>query len=323
LLNLFPGAPHLAFFQPVITKFVVGGCMLDTFGARVIPTERQLELAARIEFKAVVAIPSYLVHWLKTGIKRIEKGEIDKITSFRYAVVAGEPVSPAYKDHIRSLFAQLGSENVKIIEGYGSTEIKVAFYECAEGSRIHLHPKYFLWEMLDPKTLEPVGEEEKGILCFSHIDWRGTVFLRYYTGDLIEGGLTWERCPNCGLMWPRLLPPICRADKDFLKIKGTSVNLINLQSAVRDVEGVSTFQIVLTKMDIADPYSRDKLVIHVAVKEGADKKDVVDAIRVNVRKATEITPNEIIVKDAKEIERALFARTGLKADWFVDLRPSV
>ena len=99
--------------------------------------------------------------------------------------------------------------------------------------------------MLDPKTNEPVPEGEPGVLTFSHIDWRGTTFLRYYTGDLITGGVRWERCKFCGLTYPIMYPPIMRAKKDFTKLKGTRVSLMELVSSIRDTGGVYQFQAIL------------------------------------------------------------------------------
>jgi Tfp pilus tip-associated adhesin PilY1 len=52
--------------------------------------------------------------------------------------------------------------------------------------------------------------------------------LRYSTGDIAEGGLTWEKCPNSGRTCPRLLGPITRVSEvkelHIDKLKGTLVN---------------------------------------------------------------------------------------------------
>jgi len=53
---------------------------------------------------------------------------------------------------------------------------------------------------------------------------------------------------------------------------------------------------------------------------GACEQDIIDKMRKNVKLACEISPSEIMLTTAGEIERRLFARTGLKADWIVDER---
>ncbi|MHA1655803.1 MAG: hypothetical protein ACTSWT_04695, partial [Candidatus Heimdallarchaeota archaeon] len=103
-------------------------------------------------------------------------------------------------------------------ESYANNRARAVFYECSEDSGIHLNPRYFYWEVLDQKTLEPVGESEKGLLAFSHIGWHGTAFIRYLTGDLVEG-LTWEKCPSCDLVVPKIKGPIKRLEKKQLNKK--------------------------------------------------------------------------------------------------------
>lgn len=318
-LNLFPAAPHLAFFQVVFSQMLLGGSVFHTCGGSVMPTERQVQIAERVGFDYLVAIPSYLTYWLETAIQMRVRGEIQKIDSIKYAVVAAEPMVPAYRERIKSQFAALGCRDVKVIEGYGMTELKGAFYECAEGGGIHLSPENFYWEVLDPDTHEPVPEGSEGVLTFSHIGYRGTVFIRYYTGDLIKG-MVWDKCPHCGRTGPRLLTPMCRAVKDFTKIKGSRVNLLDLQTAIRSTPGVETFHVIITKDKPDDPFSRDWVRVLAAPMPGACEQDIIDKMRKNVKLACEISPSEIMLTTAGEIERRLFARTGLKADWIVDER---
>lgn len=321
-LNLFPAAPHLAFFQTVFSTLLLGGSVFHTCGGAVIPTERQIEIADKMQFDYIIAIPSYLTHWLDTAIRMKNEGKISNLKTLRRAVVAAEPMVPAYREKIRGQFAQLGAGDIKIIEAYGMTEIRGAYYECSEGAGIHLDAEKFFWEMLDPQTQVPVEEGKPGVITFSHIDWRGSALLRYYTGDLVTGML-WNKCPACGKTSPRLITPMCRAVKDFTKIKGSRVPLLNLQTAVRNSEGVESFQIVITKDKPDDPFSRDWVRIHISLKPGASEDSATQAIRKNVKLDCEISPSEIIVEPGEKIEQRLFARTNLKADWVLDERQTL
>jgi phenylacetate-CoA ligase len=177
----------------------------------------------------------------------------------------------------------------------------------------------FFWEVLDPETKEPVDEGKPGVLTFSHIGWRGTVFIRYFTGDLING-IVWNRCEKCGFIIPRIITPMCRAVKDFTKIKGARVPLLTLQTAIRNSSGVESFQVVITKQNPEDEFSRDYLKIYVAKKPDYDEEEVRESIKKNVKLDCEITPNEIIFETPEKIEKRLFERTHLKADWVVDER---
>jgi len=235
-------------------------------------------------------------------------------------VLAAEPLSTEYRDKLKAQFEKIGSPEVKIIEGYGSTELRAAFFECGEQTGLHLNPEFYFWEVLDPETREPVKWGEPGVLCFSHIDWRGTSLLRYWMGDLIQGGVTWEKCSSCGLTLPVLRPPIGRAERDFTKIKGARVPHMNFQNAIRRVEGVESFQVIITKEDEEDVASRDRVIVYVSISEGADPEAVKAGLIKQVKIDTEISPDEINVEQPELVEQRLFERTGLKAEWVVDKR---
>ena len=201
------------------------------------------------------------------------------------------------------------------------TELKWVCTECSEGSGLHLNPKYYYWELLHPETREPVAPGEPGVLVFSHIGWRGTVLVRFWTGDLIKGGARWDRCSHCGYMFPRIFPPICRADKDFTKIRGTRVDLSVLVTTVRDTPGVRQCQILLDHEDAADEFSRDVVTIHVAPEAGASRQDLEERLIEHVKAVTELTPNRIVFEeDEAALEHRLFAKNGIKAEYLVDRR---
>lgn len=267
-----------------------------------------------------IAIPSYMTYWLKTAIQMIEAGEVEKPDPVKFAVLAAEPISDEYRDKLKDQFEQIGSPDIKIIEGYGSTELRAAFFECDEKSNLHLNPEFYFWEVLDPDTREPVKWGDPGVLCFSHIGWRGTVLLRYWMGDLIQGGVVWERCEKCGLVMPILRPPIARAKKDFAKIKGYRVPLMNFQNALRRVEGVESFQVIITKEDEADQTSRDQVHVYVCLGADADEDVVKAEISKQVKLETEISPDAVNIESPSKVEARLFERTGLKADWVIDNR---
>jgi len=321
-LNMFPALPHLAFFQVVFAEFVCdhGSAIFHTCGGKAIPTEKQVVIAGMMPFDMYIAIPSYMTYWLKTAAEMIEGGMVPKPEPVKYAVLAAEPLSDEYRSKLKEQFERIGSPDVKIIEGYGSTELRAAFFECDEKSQMHLNPEFYFWEVLDPETREPVKWGEPGVLCFSHIGWRGTVLLRYWMGDLIQGGVTWEKCSHCGLTLPILRPPIGRATRDFTKIKGARVPLMNFQNAIRRVEGVESFQVIVTKEDEADITSRDQVIVYASLNEGADAEVVKSNITKQVKIDTEISPDKIEIEQPEKIEQRLFERTGLKAEWVVDKR---
>ena len=323
LMNLFPGMPHLAFFQTVISKFMLGMCSFDTGGGAVMPTERQIEVFASQNFTGLSAIPSYFTHWIRKAVEAKEAGKIKGLNELFAVVLGGEGASDTLKDYFREMAKRAGARSdFHVIESYGMTEMKWAFMECHEGSGIHLNPKYFYWETLDPKTLEPVGEGKPGLVVFSHIGWRGTMFVRYNTGDIAAGGIRWQTCDHCGYTFPILRGPLYRAAKDFTKIKGTRVSLPEFVRIIRDEPGVRNFQIVLDKETSGDELSRDFVRLRILPESDCDNEILRLRLTRMVKTYLEITPNEFLFEtDEERFSAELFAKTGIKAEYIVDLRP--
>jgi len=322
--NVFPGTPHLAFFQAVISKFLTGMASFDSCGGKVIPTEEQIRIFSQQEFDSISAVPSYMTYWLRTAVEMLKRGEIKPLHHLKGVFMGGEPVSPTLKQYFKDRGRELGVHpGFRVIGSFGMTEVKWAFMECEEDSGIHLNPKFYFWELLDPETRMPVGEGKPGVLVFSHIGWRGTVFIRYWTGDLVRGGIRWEKCRFCDRTAPLLFGSICRAVKDFTKIKGTRVNLLDLISAVRDTEGVSSFRIILDKEVPGDEFSRDVILVRVVLRQGETREVVEKRIKDHVKAVTEVTPDKVVFEvDEKALEGELFQKTGIKAEYLVDKRPT-
>ncbi|HUL16135.1 MAG TPA: AMP-binding protein [Terriglobales bacterium] len=321
-MSLMPAAPHIAFFSSVLGKLGAGTPSFETFGGAVIPTDRQVELFAKGGFSGLVGIPSYVTHWLRRAIALQKEERVGPLAKLRRMLLGAEPISDALREYIRNLALEAGARQpMKVIQTYGMTELKWVFYECAEGAGIHLNPKYYYWELLDPETHRPVGPGEPGVLVFSHVGWRGTVLIRYWTGDLIKGGMRWDRCEQCGYTFPRIYSPICRADKDFTKLKGTRVDLSLLITTVQDTPGVRRFQITLDNMDQSDGFSRDVIEVHVLEEPGAGRSEIEEAIRQRMKSMIEVTPDSIVFEtNEAEFEKRLFSRNGVKADYIVERR---
>lgn len=322
-MNVFPGAPHLAFFQTVFLKTMLGMNIFDTFGGKVIPTDRQIEIFANGNFNSLGSIPSYSVYWLRRAVEMMEAGKIKPFgNAFCTIALGGEPVSPSLKAHLHDLCSKLGAHpKLQIIETYGSTEAKWAGFECQENAGIHLNPRFYFWELLHPETKQPVKPGEPGVLVFTHVDWRGTVFVRYWTGDLIQGGHYHEKCPKCGYTFFRMYGPIARADKDFTKVKGVQVALQQLVTVARDTPGVRNCQIILEKEDNRDMLGRDIVTVRVVPDKTTPRNEIENSLKQRIQYATELTPDRIIFEeDAEKFEAELFAKNGIKAEYLVERR---
>src|SRR5207248_1962423 len=117
-------------------------------------------------------------------------------------VLGGEKVSDGLRQKLRDLTLELGAPKVQILATYGFTEAKIAWTECPypEGeapSGYHLYSDLGIVEIIDPKTGQILPSGQPGEIVYTPLDARGTVVLRYRTGDFTDGGLTYEPCPHC------------------------------------------------------------------------------------------------------------------------------
>lgn len=220
----FSAGLNMAFWQCVEASEALG-CMSIRHG-----TEKVLQQALildRFGVSELAATPSFI----DMLSREAEKMDLN-YSKLKTIMAAGERFPPGMKKKIHSRFEKLGGD-VRILEAYGSTEMKVAFVEC-EGGGFHIMPDTHFVEILDEKTLEPVGERERGVLAFTHIDFRGSVFLRFLTGDMFEGGMTNEPC-ECGRTTPRILGPIARMQDYGVNVKGNSINMNALEDTLAEV----------------------------------------------------------------------------------------
>jgi phenylacetate-CoA ligase len=187
-------------------------------------------------------------------------------TSVRMVMITGEASSTAMRDDLRRRMRSLGCADTRITNRYGSTEQGASMVECQDGAGFHsLAPDQVFHEVVDATTGARLADGETGMLAFTHLMRRGTLFLRYQVGDVVS--LTHEPCPHCGRTSPRITSQPVRSG-DIVKIKGTLVNLQVLKDRLDHFPALDEYQIVVQPVDAADPFSMDELVIRIAVTAG-------------------------------------------------------
>lgn len=321
-LNLFPFAPHLAFWQAHYAGIGYNTFTLSTGGGKVMGTEGNVRLLGKINPDALIGMPTFIYHVLQVAA---EKGV--HCPNIRRIVLGGEKVPEGLRRKLRALCAELGSGKVEVMATYGFTEAKMAFPECpsngGEATGYHLYPDLGLVEVIDPDTGEVLPEGEAGEVVFTPLDSRGSVVLRYRTGDLISGGITYEECPACGGRMPRLMGRISRVSDlrrmNIGKVKGTLVNFNELEHVLDDLSEVGTWQIELRKRN-DDPLESDEIVVHVSPASRTEKEVIEARISERFTEATEIRPNRIEFHDAADLRRRHGVGKALKEEKVIDRR---
>jgi phenylacetate-coenzyme A ligase PaaK-like adenylate-forming protein len=322
-INLFPYAPHLAFWLAHHAGLGFGTFMLSTGGGKTLGTDGNIKLIDKIQPDILIGMPTFIYHVLREAH---ETGK--RWPNLKRLVLGGEKVADGLRARLRDLAAALGSPDVHVMATYGFTEAKMAFPECVGESHdsfgYHLSPDLGLIEIVDPKTGELVPDGQAGEIVFTPLNARGTVVLRYRTGDIAEGGLTWEKCPNCGRTCPRLLGPISRVSEvkelNMDKLKGTLVNFNVLEHLLDDQRGIAAWQIELRKRH-DDPLETDEVHLHLATEPGVREADIELAVTRRFHEATEITPNELHFHSLPEMREQLGIGRLLKEEKIADRRP--
>jgi phenylacetate-CoA ligase len=248
--------------------------------------------------------------------------------NLRHIVLGGEKVADGTRRKLAALAHKLGAGDVDVLAAYGFTEAKMAWGECPfaldQGSGgYHLFPDLGIVEVIDPKSGEPVPSGEPGELVFTPLDARGTVVLRYRTGDVIDGGLVYEPCPHCGRSLPRLVGNISRSSEvkemRLDKIKGTLVDFNQLEHVLDDAEHVGAWQLELRKRN-DDPLEVDELILHVQ-KTGSVRDDkLIRELNTRFVAKTEVHPNRIVFHDGDEMRELQGVGVQLKEQRIVDHR---
>ncbi|MCE9519320.1 MAG: AMP-binding protein, partial [Verrucomicrobia bacterium] len=325
-VNLFPYAPHLGFWQAHYAGLGFGTFMLSTGGGKSLGTDGNITMIERTRPDVIIGMPTFIYHILQQAVA--EKREWPDI---KRVVLGGEKVPPGLRSKLRALCSQLGSLGVHIISTYAFTEAKMAFPECPtmphEGaSGFHISPDLALVEIINPLTGDPVPPGAPGEIVFTPLDARGTVVLRYRTGDLAEGGLTWEACPHCGRRCPRLIGPIARVSErrvlNLDKLKGTLVDFNVLEHLLDDQKNVTAWQVELRKRH-DDPLETDEVLLHITGEPGISEGLIREHIARRFHEATELRPNAIFFHSLPEMRERLGIGRLLKEEKIADHRAKI
>jgi phenylacetate-coenzyme A ligase PaaK-like adenylate-forming protein len=324
LLNMFPFAPHLAFWLAHFGAQEFGVFTASTGGGKVAGTEGQLRFMRRLKPDVLIGMPTFVYHVLQQAVEESLRCE-----NLRRIVLGGEKVPAGLRRKLVELAAGLGAD-IDVVATYGFTEARTAWAECPHpndepATGYHLYPDLGIFEVIDPDTGEPLPPGTPGELVFTPLDGRGTVVLRYRTGDVIDGGLSHQRCPRCGRTVPRLVGQISRRtevrEMRLDKIKGTLVDFNELEHLLDDDPRVGAWQIELRKRH-DDPLDVDELILHVNQRDGGNAQTLARELGNRVLDRTEIHPNQVLFHDAAEMRALQGVGSVLKEARLVDHRPA-
>jgi phenylacetate-CoA ligase len=251
----------------------------EKLGCEVIPggvlnTEARILKMQELKANAMGATPTYILGMAETarkmGIDPAKDLFIRKIT------VAGEPGGsiPATRKRMEEAWG------AKVYDQCGSTEIGHWGWECRHQAGLHANEAFYLLEIEDLETGEPItGPGKKGKLVITTFTRQAQPCIRFDVKDIIQWNA--RQC-ECGRTFRLLEGGILGRADDITKIKGVLTSPAAIEEVVRSLPELGNeYEIVVTKKgDIDDVTLKVEIKPEFASQVDAIKTKLVDQLRV-------------------------------------------
>ncbi len=219
---------------------------LEKLGCAVVPnssgnTEKALMYMRDFKTTALVATPSYALYMAETA-KSLDYPMSDY--HLRLGLFGSEGCTPEMRTQIENGWGLFATDN------YGMSELMGPGVsgECTERCGLHINEDYFLAEIVDPNTLEVLGEGETGEVLITTLTKEGIPLLRYRTRDISR--IVYEPC-KCGRTFARMDKIKGRSD-DMLKIRGVNVFPSQVEHVILSLGMEPNYQIVVDRVNNLD-----------------------------------------------------------------------
>ena len=257
-------------------------------------SERQVTLLRDFGADVLCATPSYALNIAEVA----ETMGVDvRKLPVRCGAFGAEPWSEAMR---RDLEARLG---IKAVDIYGLSEIIGPGVACecdAAQNGLHGWEDHFLFEIIDPKTLQRLPMGEPGELVITTLTKEALPMIRYRTRDITT--LTDEPC-ICGRTHTRIMRVTGR-DDDMLIIRGVNVFPSQIEAFLVGFPGLAPhYQIVLTRDGPLDAMTVEVELLGAAPSDEPSLAKKADEIQHHLKSMIGVTC-AVAVKKSGEVPRS-------------------
>ena len=214
---------------------------------------RQIKFMKDFGTTAVHAVPSYVTRLYEV----MQEQGVDprRDTKLRVLAIGAEPHSEEQRQRIEQMMG------VKAYNSFGMSEMcgPGVGFECPEQNGLHFWEDYYIVEIVNPETLEPVADGEIGELVLTTLCREAMPLLRYRTRDLTR--VLGRTCP-CGRNHVRLDRMRGRSD-DMMVLRGVNIFPIQIEKILMTFpELANNYLITLTTDD-----DNDNMTVEVELAE--------------------------------------------------------
>jgi phenylacetate-CoA ligase len=252
------------------------GC--ERFGAMAIPAgpgNLDMQCQFLVDFQTTAMCCTASMGLLMA--EEVNKRGIRNKIALKKMIFGSERSSDAMRSRIRDL---LGIEHLFDIPGMTELYGPGTGLDCIYHQGIHYWADYYILEILDPETLQPVPEGEIGEMVVTTLTKEGAPLIRYRTRDLtriIPGACL------CGSVLPRHDRLLGRSD-DMIIFRAVNIYPGQVDHVLSGVKGVgSEYQILLDRKEDG----KDYMTIKVEREEGGDRASdakVTSTIELEIKK---------------------------------------
>jgi phenylacetate-CoA ligase len=284
---------------------------LTAMGCTVVPTssgltERQIMLMQDFKTDALTCTPSYAL----TIAERAAELRVDiRALPLSIGIFGAEPWTEQMRQEIQE---RMG---IKAMEVYGLTELggPCMAFDCDAQRGIHINEDFFLAEIVDPISLEPVPLGEQGELVFTSLQRQAMPMIRYRTKDITR--LYREKCV-CGRTFVKMDKIYGRSD-DMLIISGVNVFPSQVEALLLQFDEIEpVYQLVVRKKGYLD-----QLMVRIEGKPEVYAAGDQKRAEVAGKLMAHIKGNIGITVEVDIVDHKFIARSEGKALRVVDERP--
>ena len=214
---------------------------------------RQIKFMTDFGTTALHAVPSYVTRLYEV----MQEQGVDprKDTKLKVLAIGAEPHSEEQRKRIEKMMG------VKAYNSFGMSEMcgPGVGFECKEQNGLHFWEDYYIVEIVDPETLEPVPDGEIGELVLTTLKREAMPLIRYRTRDLTR--VLGRTCP-CGRNHVRLDRMKGRSD-DMMVLRGVNIFPIQIEKILMQFkELASNYLITLTTDE-----NNDNMTVEVEIED--------------------------------------------------------